>query len=255
MTAIVRHLDECDERVLESSSGAGAFMRTSLDPTSGCPRLVQREVRLGSGTHAEVPSGGGGELWYVVRGTGSVERDGGTWALDQGTALFLPPGNQTLRATGPDELELVVVVLPADDAPTVSDAPDPHRRPVEDESPRDAVIAGHFESSPEERTGERTFRVLIGTHQGFTRATQFVGNIPPSRAPLHEHTYDEVVMVLAGRGQVHVGTGSFPLSPGTCIYLPPGTKHCLENDGDTMLRVLGVFCPGGTPAAKKEHLS
>lgn len=30
------------------------------------------------------------------------------------------------------------------------------------------------------------------------------GNIPPSRAPLHEHTYDEVVMVLEGHGVVHV---------------------------------------------------
>jgi mannose-6-phosphate isomerase-like protein (cupin superfamily) len=229
-------------------------MRTTLDAASGCPRLVQRQLGLRSGTRAEVRAGGGGELWYVVRGTGSVERGATIWSLDPGTALFFPPGDQTLRATESGELELVVVVLPEDE-PSVSEVTARKDQPATAQPPANAVIATHLDASPEERTGDRTFRVLIGTHQAFTRATQFVGNIPPSRAPLHEHTYDEVVMVLEGRGEVHVDTRTIPLSPGTCIYLPPGTKHCLENDGEAPLRVLGVFAPGGTPAAKKEHAS
>jgi mannose-6-phosphate isomerase-like protein (cupin superfamily) len=34
------------------------------------------------------------------------------------------------------------------------------------------------------------------------------------------------------------------------IHLPPGQQHCLENTGPGTLWVLGVFHPGGSPAAK-----
>lgn len=232
MSAVVRRLAECTE---EGVGTPAVPVRTSLDLTTGSPRLVQRQLRLPPGSRSAVPSGGAGELWYVARGSGSFGDNGRAQALTVGTALLVPPGDHMITSAGPEDLEIVVVVLPADDRPPVAE-----------------LIEAHFEDSPEERTGDRTFRVLIGGHQDFTRATQFVGNIPPSRAPLHEHTYDEVVMVLEGHGVVHVDDGTWDLAPGTCIYLPPGTKHCLENNRDTTLRVLGVFCPGGTPAAKHE---
>ena len=101
-----------------------------------------------------------------------------------------------------------------------------------------------------EVTGDRKFRVLFGPGNGCAAATQFLGEIPPGRAPLHSHTYDEVVLVLAGEGVLHAGPPEHPIAPGTCVHLPPGQQHCLENTGPDTLRVLGVFHPGGSPAAK-----
>ena len=49
---------------------------------------------------------------------------------------------------------------------------------------------------------------------------------------------------------LHSGPAGHPLAPGSCIHLPPGQPHCLENTGEGTLRVLGVFHPGGSPAAK-----
>jgi quercetin dioxygenase-like cupin family protein len=86
-------------------------------------------------------------------------------------------------------------------------------------------------------------------------ATQFMGEIPPGRAPDHSHTYDEVVLVLDGSGVLHAGPTDHPLAPGSCVHLPPGQVHCLENTGAATLRVLGVFHPGGSPAAKRERSS
>jgi mannose-6-phosphate isomerase-like protein (cupin superfamily) len=100
-------------------------------------------------------------------------------------------------------------------------------------------------------TGDRRFRVLFGPGQGCAEATQFVGEIPPGRAPEHSHTYDEVVLILAGHGVVHLPAGEQPVAPGCCVHLPPGTPHCLENTGAGTLMVLGVFHPGGSPAAKR----
>jgi mannose-6-phosphate isomerase-like protein (cupin superfamily) len=80
--------------------------------------------------------------------------------------------------------------------------------------------------------------------------THFAGLIPPGRAPEHQHTYDEVVHVLAGIGMVHLASGDTEIGPGTSIYLPPHQPHCLENTGTQPLQVLGVFYPAGSPAAK-----
>jgi oxalate decarboxylase/phosphoglucose isomerase-like protein (cupin superfamily) len=40
------------------------------------------------------------------------------------------------------------------------------------------------------------------------------------------------------------------LAPGSRVHLPRGLPHCLENTGRSSLVVLGVFHPGGSPAAK-----
>jgi uncharacterized cupin superfamily protein len=107
-----------------------------------------------------------------------------------------------------------------------------------------------FADCPVETTGDRQFRVLFGPARGCSVATQFVGEIPPGRAPEHSHPYDEVVLILAGEGVAHVGGAGHRLAPGTCAHLPPGLPHCLENTGQDMLRVLGVFHPADSPAAK-----
>jgi mannose-6-phosphate isomerase-like protein (cupin superfamily) len=60
-----------------------------------------------------------------------------------------------------------------------------------------------------------------------------------------------VVHVLAGRGVAHLAGGDIEIGPGTSIYLPPCQPHCLENTGQDLLEVLGVFHPAGSPAAKQ----
>ena len=63
-----------------------------------------------------------------------------------------------------------------------------------------------------------------------------------------------IVLVLEGRGVAHMGGSQQDLEPGTCLHLPPGLLHCLENPGPGTLRVLGVFHPADSPAAKlQEH--
>ena len=69
------------------------------------------------------------------------------------------------------------------------------------EEPRLSELAG----CEVERTGDRRFRVLMGPGRGCEAATQFVGEIPPGRAPEHSHPYDEVVLVLDGEGVAHAG--------------------------------------------------
>jgi mannose-6-phosphate isomerase-like protein (cupin superfamily) len=78
--------------------------------------------------------------------------------------------------------------------------------------------------------------------------TQFVGAIPPGRAPDHFHEYEEVLCFLSGVGRLWAGEVSAPVGPGRCAFLPRGQVHCTENTGTAELRLLGVFHPSGSPA-------
>ena len=154
-----------------------------------------------------------------------------------------------MSADGPDRLRLDSVSLPAGTAEAAATAAAGRA-----DAPGDAAgpRLSELGDCPAEVTGDRRFRVLFGPGNGCSAATQFVGEIPPGRAPEHSHPYDEVVLVLEGEGVLHAGTGDRPLAPGSCVHLPPGEPHCLENTGRATLRVLGVFHPGGSPASKQQ---
>lgn len=94
-------------------------------------------------------------------------------------------------------------------------------------------------------TADRWYRVLIDSE-----VTQFVGSIPPGRAPDHFHEYEEVLFILRGEGRMWAGDKSTPIGYGSCIYLPRRQVHCVENTGTGELRLLGVFYPAGSPAVR-----
>ena len=211
-------------------------VRTLVDTAPGGDGLVRRRVEVPPGAPAEAAAGPGGELWYVIDGTGllaSADRPG--TPIRPGTAVWLPPGARYRLTASAGSLTMDSVTLPAATGAV-------------DET--GVARLARLEDCAVEVTGDRRFRVLFGPGNGCAAATQFVGEIPPGRAPLHSHTYDEVVLVLAGEGVLHAGPAKHPIAPGSCIHLPPGQQHCLENTGGGTLRVLGVFHPGGSPAAK-----
>ena len=217
--------------------GGGVVVRTVLDTgasTAGAADqgLRRRLVDVSGGARFEGTAGPGGELWFVLAGTGRMTPGSGPQlTVRPDTGMWLPPGTAfSLRAADPGPLRLDSVRLPAA-AGGPGASPAPRRKEL-----RDCAV---------QVTGDRRFRVLFGPGSGCDAATQFVGEIPPGRAPEHSHPYDEVVLVLEGTGVLHAGPASQPLTPGSCVHLPPGQAHCLENTGAGTLRVLGVFHPGG----------
>ncbi|HET9971355.1 MAG TPA: cupin domain-containing protein [Streptosporangiaceae bacterium] len=234
------------------TAGAGATVRTVLDTGGG---LVRRQVEVPAGARHAGAAGPGGELCFVIEGAGQLSSAPVSSApapdrpVRPDTGVWLPPGTSySLAAAGPGPLRLDSVLLPASAPGAEPDGGDPDGTvPASTGGPLLADLA----DQPAEITGDRQFRVLFAPGQGCAAATQFVGDIPPGRAPFHTHTYDEVVLVLAGEGVLHMGDEDRPLAPGSCLHLAPGTPHCLENTGQSTLRVLGVFHPGGSPAAKK----
>jgi mannose-6-phosphate isomerase-like protein (cupin superfamily) len=215
----------------------GASIRTLVDTGGDEPGLVRRLVDLAPLAGLDGSASAGGELWFVIAGTGRLEMTGHpdvTLHPDRG--FLLPPGCAYQASAGPDAgLRIDTVSLPAAHGAATG-----------------APLSRDFADCEIETTGDRQFRVLFGPGRDCAVATQFVGEIPPGRAPDHSHPYDEVVLILQGQGVAHIGGAAHALTAGTCAHLPPGLVHCLENTGEEKLRVLGVFHQADSPAAKLE---
>jgi mannose-6-phosphate isomerase-like protein (cupin superfamily) len=199
-------------------------------PERGCEEFAQRVLRF-DGASDEHLNEAADEVLYVLAGNGSATIGGEKVALQPDTAAFVAHGS-AWRIDEADGLEVLSVLvhdpLPADGVSHAVVAVD-------------AVEAGAA-------TAGRAFRLLATPELGCRSVTQFVGYIPVVRAPDHFHKYDEVVYVLEGEGELHVDGESVPLRAGTCVHLPSGLVHCLENVGPGEMRVLGVFRPAGSPA-------
>jgi mannose-6-phosphate isomerase-like protein (cupin superfamily) len=218
-----------DERTVPAHSDGGAETRVTIDRSAGSQRLEQRVVRVGGSSERRAPEGRH-ELLYVLSGSGTLTADGEEHPLERETAAFLLAGEEYAV-----EGDLVLVSVTA---------------PAEADGERTAVTVRYADRPALGAGKDREFRYLVNQDVGCRDVTQFVGTIPPGRAPMHSHVYDEVVYVLEGEGALHIGGRSIPVAAGSCIHFPPLELHSLENAGDGPMRVLGVFHPSGDPASR-----
>jgi mannose-6-phosphate isomerase-like protein (cupin superfamily) len=191
------------------------------------PEFEQRLLRF-DGAGAEQRDDERDEVLYVLRGRAVATIGAEKPDLEPGTGVFVARGTPW-RIESAEGLRLLSVLVEEPLAASASHA----------------VIAGG-ERGP--ATAGREFTLLATPENGCASVTQFVGHIPPGRAPDHFHRYDEVVYVLAGEGAFHVDGESVPLRAGSCVHLPAQLVHCLENYGPREMHVLGVFRPAGSPA-------
>ena len=191
----------------------------------GCAEFEQEILRFSTPSGPR-SSGGDDELLYVLAGTGAAELGGERAELRPGTAAYVRRGTawQVVEAEG---LEILSVLV---------------REPLENDATH--AVVGVDDAEAGTATAGRMFRLLAPC----SSVTQFLGYIPVGRAPDHFHKYDEVVYVLRGEGALHIDGESAPLRAGTCVHLPKGLVHCLENTGPGEMQVLGVFRPAGSPA-------
>jgi len=223
--------------------------RVPISKTMGARDIAQYVSSYGEGLSLSRRNPAAEEVVYVVSGSGLCYIDGYSYALEPGTAVYIPPGsayqfeNLDQRGRGVEDLEIISVRCPEDDAEvgitTVI-------RAQQDTKPFRTVREESQEPIP---AGDRTFKYLVNQDLGAARVTQFIGVIPTGRAPMHHHTYEEAIYVIEGEGCVHTEDGDARFKAGSSIYLPRGVRHSVENTGSANIRVLGVFHPSGSPAA------
>jgi mannose-6-phosphate isomerase-like protein (cupin superfamily) len=231
----VRYVTDEASAEARRDEGDTATTRVTIGSDFGCDALEQRVIRFAAGRSQRRGASEREELLFAVAGSGTVRLDGTDHAVEPETGLLVPPGSTyEVENPGPGELVLVSVLgLEPEAGAEASGPPGPVR--VADQP---AHPAGK----------DREFRYVANEELGCRTVTQFVGSIPPGRAKLHYHMYEEVAYILGGDGVLHMGGESSSVRPGSCIHFPPQEPHILENVGSGTLRVLGVFHPAGDPS-------
>ena len=227
---------------------------------TGAKAISLRILEFGVGLSPALRNQESDEVLYVLEDLDDPAKpkrctvfiDGRPHRVHTQTGIYLRPG-QTLMVDnpGPDTVCFVSSQCPESDSRGIlplssvelvfTDLRGPERSPIV-----------RLVDQRETPTGDRWYRVLVDHEIGSEQVTQFVGSIPPGRAPDHFHEYEEVLFILRGEGRMWTGEQSTPIGPGSCVYLPRGQVHCVENTGDGELRLLGVFYPAGSPAIRYE---
>jgi mannose-6-phosphate isomerase-like protein (cupin superfamily) len=201
-----------------------------IGKASGADAISLRILEFGPGPSPVLRNHEYDEVLYLLEGSCTAVIDGNAYELGPETGVYLRPG-QTMSVENQDIVRFVSSQCPAETLTASNQSPS-------------IVRLSDQRAMP---TGDRWYRVLIDAE-----VTQFVGSIPPGRAPDHFHEYEEVLFILRGTGRMWAGETNTPIGPGSCVYLPKRQVHCVENTGEGELRLLGVFYPAGSPAVRYE---
>src|SRR5712691_9470607 len=210
---------------------------------TGAAAISLRVLEVAPGRAPALGGAACDEVLYLLEGAGTLLLDGASHPIEPDTGFYVRPGARfEIDNPGPLPMTLVSSRCPDPDGGPQMPAP------LESAPAPSPVV--RLSERASEITGDRWYRVLIDGRAGSAQVTQFVGAIPPGRAPDHYHEYEEVLCILEGRGRMWAGAKSTPIARGSCIFLPRRQVHCVENTGDGELRLLGVFYPAGSPAVR-----
>lgn len=89
-----------------------------------------------------------------------------------------------------------------------------------------------------------------GDAEGLTQLSLWRQTMQPGACtPPHSHDCDEVVLCLAGQGEVHVDGQVHRFGPGSTLVLRRGPVHQIFNTGSQPMETIGIF--GSSPVVTR----
>jgi quercetin dioxygenase-like cupin family protein len=104
-----------------------------------------------------------------------------------------------------------------------------------------AAFSGAFADLPRELLPELSLSRSAVRTDGALVVFNWVD--PPATLPLHDHPFDQLALILAGRCVMRVDEEEHPLGPGGFVYIPAGAMHGLEAVGSDPVLNVDVFSP------------
>lgn len=176
-----------------------------------------------------------GQLEYTISGQ--------VFSVNALAGIYLRPG-EALQLNNPSNLAatLFLSVCPQDEALAELAAMSDNF----DSSYPSRVI--NVDNSQRNTMANRYWQLLVDKAIGCTNATQFIGEIPFSKAMPHRHLYEESLIILSGQGYMWTENGKAEVNGGDLIFLPRKQIHSLQCTSEDSLLVTGVIYPGDNPS-------
>lgn len=200
-------------------------------------------LEAGAGESPVILFGDRDVILLVSSGRGHINISSQEFEIGPQTGIYVRPGEQfRLKNDGPDKLIALAAVCPLSEAPKFSAEMAAN---FDHDHPRRAI---GIDSAHRQSMADRFFQMLVDKTMGSEVVTQFIGDIPISKAAPHRHLYEESIVVLRGHGFMWTENKKTRVTAGDVIFLPRKQLHSLEcTDPDSMM-VAGVIYPGDNPS-------
>ena len=214
-----------------------------VSPALGALFQSQFYAEVARGASPVISAEGRHTVLFVSEGEGEVEISGRRFPVGARTGVYVHPTeayrvlNDATTAlkffisNGPGSEDLVWL----NDMPRAFDARYPQR---------DAAV----DPSQRHKMAERYYQMLVNREQGSMAVTQFIGNIPLSKAEPHRHLYEEALIFLNGAGVVWTERTKTVVRAGDVLFLPRKQLHSVQCTTPGGFDVVGVIYPGDNPA-------
>jgi CDGSH-type Zn-finger protein/mannose-6-phosphate isomerase-like protein (cupin superfamily) len=214
-----------------------------VTPDLGALFQSQFYAQLASGSSPVISADGRHTVLFVTQGTGEIEIGGRRFAVEPLTGIYVRPNEAyRIHSVSAATLKFFISNGPGSEDLTWLDAmPDnfegqyPERRASIDPSQR-------------HKMAERYYQMLVNREHGSTVVTQFIGNIPLSKAEPHRHLYEEALTFLNGAGVVWTEHTKTAVAAGDVLFLPRKQIHSVECTTPGGFDIVGVIYPGDNPS-------
>ncbi len=232
-------------RVPDESLRQKGTMKTCsvIGLADGATQLSQFVATIATGKSPVLRYPGSDAVLFIGAGNGTVNIGGHNFVVSPETGVCVKPG-EAFQIINNDAEPIVMNISVGphceapqylDEMPDIFDASVPDRVQGVDESKQEAMA-------------DRFFQVLIGDKSHGTPVTQFIGEIPRSRAAHHRHLYEETITILSGEGFMWTDKTKTPVQAGDTIFLPLKQARSLECTSPEGMRLVGLFYPSMSPA-------
>ncbi|MDZ4730529.1 MAG: CDGSH iron-sulfur domain-containing protein [Xanthomonadales bacterium] len=215
-----------------------------INAQDGANCLSLYYLEAGAGKPAVLAFPGSSVAVFVLAGEGLVTISGKAFEVQPEQGLYIGPKEafSVQPTAGTATIKLTITLCPQSAEPQWLDKmPDNF----------DAAVSQRIyavDPAKREVMADRFYQVLIDDRIGAADMTQFVGEVPRSRAAGHHHLYEETITILSGSGYLWTEGARAEVQPGDIIFLPRRQLHSLECSSDEGMRLVGVFFPAGSPA-------
>ncbi|MGI9332110.1 MAG: CDGSH iron-sulfur domain-containing protein [Gammaproteobacteria bacterium] len=232
----VAHIDD-----LECTSIGGLRVSRVICAHDGAIWQSHFRIKAPAGTSPVLGFGDRHTLFLITSGAGVIQIGGRSFEVAPEMGIYARPG-EPWRTQSAQGLTMNAAVSPLADWPELVggdpcsfDPRFPERRAVIDPARRNAM-------------GERFFQILVDASVGSDLATQFIGEVPLSKAAPHRHLYEESLIVLRGHGMMWTETCKAEVGTGDVIFLPRKQSHSLQCTDPGGMMLAGVIYPGNNPS-------
>jgi CDGSH-type Zn-finger protein/mannose-6-phosphate isomerase-like protein (cupin superfamily) len=214
-----------------------------VTPSFGALFQSQFYAQVARGSSPVIAADGRHTVLFVTQGKGDIEISGRRFAVEPLTGIYIRPDEayrmhntsgvpiKYFISNGPGSEDLVV----AGEMPANFEAQYPDRVATIDPSQR-------------HKMAERYYQMLVNREHGSTVVTQFIGNIPLSKAEPHRHLYEEALIFLNGEGVVWTEHAKTHVVAGDVLFLPRKQLHSVQCTTPGGFDIVGVIYPGDNPS-------